>query len=369
MARTPDQLGVTAPALAAELLGDLPHPGGPLRLEPFPYAFGSPATGGLYRLSGPGWSWFGKLLQHVRHWPVLGAMPPAQAAHFVAHFPWRSELELWDERFVSRFPAGLRAPVLHGLVELPEDRVVVWMEDVAEASPARDLDQLALAALLLGRWNARCADPSLVAGYGRPVGYALRMYAEQAVATRGLALLEDDALWAHPWLRGHGDLREELRRLGAQIPDLLDRLDRHVQTIPHGDASPQNLLVPADGDPAELVVIDVSFRSAHALGFDLGQLMVGLVHADVLPASRLPRIAAAIVPAYVAGLAEEGVDEDQDVVRAAFATSVLLRSGFDGFLYGELASADASSPPSDTFMQRLEMSRFLLEQYDDARRL
>lgn len=155
---------------------------------------------------------------------------------------------------------------------------------------------------------------------------------------------------------------------GARIPDLLDHLDSQTQALPHGDASPQNLLVPAHDDPADLVAIDVSFRSAHALGFDLGQLMIGLVHADVLPASRLPRIAAVIVPAYVSGLADEGIIEDEAVIRESFATSVLLRSGFDGFLYGELASADATSPPSDTFSQRVEMSRFLLEQYDDARR-
>lgn len=35
-------------------------------------------------------------------------------------------------------------------------------------------------------------------------------------------------------------------------------------------------------DPTTFVVIDVSFRSPHALGFGLGQLLVGLVHAGIV---------------------------------------------------------------------------------------
>ena len=266
----------------------------------------------------------------------------------------------------ASLPDGLRSPVLHRLVELPDDKVAVWQEDVVQRAHEWDDDSFARAARLLGRWNARSTHPEALAVSELPPGFALRMYAEQAVPGRGLGPLADADLWSHPWLAADRDLADRLLEVGPRIPELLDHLDSLTQALPHGDASPQNLLVPAADDPAELVAIDVSFRSAHALGFDLGQLMVGLIHADVLPSSRLPSIAAAIVPAYVTGLAEEGVVEDEGVVRDAFATSALLRSGFDGFLYGELASADASSPPSDTFRQRLDMSRFLMDQYDEA---
>ena len=127
---------------------------------------------------------------------------------------------------------------------------------------------------------------------------------------------------------------------------MLDRLDGYVQTIPHGDASPQNLLVPVD-DPETFVVIDVSFRTPHALGFDLGQLLVGLTHAGLVPASRLPEIAADDRPGLPRGLAEEGLTGQDDAVRDAFATSVLLRSGFDGFLStSSAASAPRTATPS-----------------------
>ena len=116
---------------------------------------------------------------------------------------------------------------------------------------------------------------------------------------RGLAPLADDGLWSHPWLVGHADLRAALVRLGQRIAGDLDRLDAMVQCLPHGDASPQNLLVPAPGDPAELVVIDLSFRTPHPLGFDLSQLLVGLTQAGEVPAARLPEIAERILAAYL----------------------------------------------------------------------
>jgi hypothetical protein len=360
MGRTQQQLGTSPPRTPEELLGDLEHPGGPVRLEPFPYAFGSPATGGLYRLVGPDWSWFGKLIQHVRHWPSLQFLPPDVRERFVESFPWRSELELWEEPFLSRLPEGLRAPVLHGLVELGDDRVMVWMEDVDVAATPRDLDEYARAATLLARWNARCSDPELVATNEFPVGYALRMYAREAVAARGIGQLEDDELWAHPWLADHAALRADLRRLAPRIPELLDRLDTFVQTIPHGDASPQNLLIPAD-DPETFVAIDVSFRTPEPLGFDLGQLLVGLVHAGQVPAAMLPAIAERILTAYVDGLAAEGLTGLDDDVRDAFTTSVLLRSGFDSFLFDLIGSDD----PADrhTFDERVALCRFLVDQY------
>ena len=364
-ARTPGQLGQSAPFEPDELLGDLETPGGPLTLEPIDYAFGSPATAGLYRLHGPGWSWFGKVLQHVRHWPGLVFMPPDYGEQFAASFPWRSELELWEHPYRSRLPAGMRAPELHGLVDLGDDRVAVWMEDVTEAPLSYDLDRYARAARLLGRWNARCTDPELMATNPYPVGFALRMYAEDAVPNRGLAPLADDDLWGHPWLAGHADLRATLQRLGGQIPAMLDRLDGYVQTIPHGDASPQNLLVPVD-DPSTFVVIDVSFRTPHALGFDLGQLLVGLTHAGHVPAVLLPRIAEVIVPAYLEGLAAEGVTGQDDAVRDTFATATLLRSGFDSFLYDLLGSDDERD--RHRFDERVALCRFLADHYLDGHR-
>lgn len=336
-------------------LGDRP---GPITVEAVPHAVGSPATHGVYRIRGAGWSLFCKVLHHLRHWPALAMMPPAMAEQFAAEFPWRSELELWHPAVLATLPPGLRAPELHRVIELGDDRIAIWQEDVDQAPAVWDLDRFGRAAHLLGRWNARSTTPEALAVSDFPVNFALRMYAERAVPMRGLAPLADDALWAHPWLIGHADVRTRLIALGPRIPDMLAELDAAPMCLPHGDASPQNLLVPAGDDPAEFVVIDVSFRSPHALGFDLGQLLVGLVHAGERPAADLPAVAARIQASYAEGLAAEGVDGG-DVARQ-FALSVMLRSGFDALLYDLLDSPD----PADrhAFDERLALTRFLLDQ-------
>ncbi len=342
-----------------ELLGDVVPPGD-ATLETVRYDYASPATGGLFRLRGDGWSWFCKVLQHVRHWPLLTTLPAAAAEDFTRMFPWREELELWDPVWLATLPEGLRVPELHAVVDLGDDRAAVWMEDVEQAPAWHDLTTYSRAAHLLGRWNARCADPALLARSPHPPGFALRKYAEHAVPVRGLAPLADDELWSHPWLADHADLRADLRAAGARIPDMLDRLDTRRQAVGHGDATPQNLLVPADA-PDTFVAIDLSFRAPHALGFDLAQLLVGLTQAGDVPAARLPDIAARIVPAYLDGLAAEGITGLDDDVRDGFATSVMLRSGFDSLLLETIG--DDRPGTRHAFDERLVLTRFLLDQH------
>ena len=368
MGRTPDQLGQARPYTLDELVGDagvdglvaqaLGRAGGAAEFQVVAYTFGSPATGGLYRLRGADGTWtlFCKVLQHPKHWPMLSLLPPPARDQFLTEFPWRIELDLWEPRVLDSLPAGLRAPVLHRVVDLGDDRLAVWMEDVVEAGTSWDLDRYRRAAELLGRWNARSRTPELLGSF--PPGYALRMYAQDAVTVRGLMPLGDDALWSHPWLAGHADLRARLLTLGDRIPELLTRLDALPQAMPHGDASPQNLLVPASG-PGAFVVIDVGMRTPHAIGFDLGQLLVGLVHAGVVPASDLPVIADAIVPAYVEGLRAEGDGTTPEQVAEGFALSALLRSGFDAFLYDLVA--DPTPEHEHTFAERVALSRFLTD--------
>ncbi|QIK65735.1 hypothetical protein G7072_04710 [Nocardioides sp. HDW12B] len=346
------------------------HRSGSAEVSVVSHSLGAPATHGVYRVTGRtegggAWSMFCKVIQHPRHWEGLAQMPPDLAREFADTFPWRTELELWDPRVQASLPDSLRSPALHELIELEEDRIAVWQEDVAlvpgDIGAVFDLDRYDRAAYLLGRWNARSTTPEVLGVTDLPVGMALRMYAEKAVPMRGLAPLTDDALWAHPWLADHGYLRATLGRLGERIADDLVRLDAMVQCLPHGDASPQNLLLPAAGDPAELVVIDLSFRTPHALGFDLSQLLVGLTQAGEVPAAQLPEIARRILAAYLRGLHDEGVADQDAAVHDSFVTVSLLRSGFDSLLYELLGSEDPGA--RHAFDERIALTRFLVEQY------
>lgn len=372
MAATPADLLATSPDDAPEALAALVHDAlgvridGAVEVTAVDYVHDAPATGGLYRIAGrtetgEGWSVFCKVLQHVRHWPQLALLPAELRDALVEQLPWRSELQLWDADQLATFPVGLRAPRLFRLVDLGDDRLAAWQEEVPHERNGWDLDRFARAGRLLGRWNARSTTPRALAVLGGfPPGYALRMYVENAVIHRGLRVLADDELWSHPQLAGHGDLRHDLLGLGARIPELLDSLDAMVQCAPHGDACPQNLLCALDS-PDTLVVIDLSFRSSHALGFDLGQLLVGLVHAGARRASTLPETAQLIAREYVAGLEDEGISGRADAAARGFATSALLRSGFDSFRYDLIG--DPSEAARRTFAERVELARFLLDQY------
>jgi hypothetical protein len=360
----PDAANEAASRLAAEALGIPPcEVSADLRLDQVAYPFGSPATGGLARLvgsrtDGTPWSLFCKVLQHVRHWPMLGLLPPHVVGFFLETFPWRQELELWDDVTQASLPTGLRSPQLHRILDLGDERLVVWMEDVAETSTPWDLSTYARAAHLLGRWNARSSAPEVLAASPAPVNVGIAMYAENAVRDRGLVPLADDDLWSHPWLSAHADLRTRLQALAGEMPGILERTGGMTVAIPHGDASPQNLLRPK-GCPETFVAIDVSFRAPHALGFDLGQLLVGAAHASLIPMSELPAIADAILPAYVEGVRAEGVDADTDDIAYAFAGYLLIRSGFDGFLYTLLGHELDDVAARQAFDDRVDLARFI----------
>ena len=75
----------------------------------------------------------------------------------------------------------------------------------------------------------------------------------------------------------------------------------------HGDATPHNLLVPRDR-PDELVVIDWAMGTTAPAGEELGQLLIGGAHEGDLDDGDLVALRDVVVPAYVAGLADEGLD-------------------------------------------------------------
>jgi hypothetical protein len=332
---------------------------------PVAYQPGSPATGALLRVSGTTgdgepWSLFLKVLHHPRHWPRIGDVPAEVRQQFLDQFPWRMELVAWAPGFTDRLPAGMRVPRLYRLAELGDDRLAVWMEDVRVLDGAWDPPRFARAAHALGGLAARRAAPELLAACGLPVGWGLRSYHRSRVEFV-LPLLDRDELWAHPLLAGavDGRLRDDLRALGARVPELLDRMDGLSQALPHGDASPQNLLVPAD-DPDTFVAIDVSFQSPQAVGFDLGQLLVGLTHAGELPAAALPAIHRRLVPAFTAGLRAAGGRATAEEVAFGYVASLVVRAGFTSLPFERLGEPPTPALAA-TFRERAALIRVIAD--------
>ncbi len=113
-----------------------------------------------------------------------------------------------------------------------------------------------------------------------------------------------NGVWHHPVLQAalgqaaDPALPADMVALGERLPQLLDMLDELPQTYAHGDASPQNLLLPED-EPGTIAVIDWGFGTLLPVGFDLGQLLVGLAHARDTDLSQLPAIDAEMPDAIV----------------------------------------------------------------------
>ncbi len=362
-----DVLGPATPSeqFLRELIGEILTPAATAlpsvtvtRAEPVPYDFGSPATGALVRLRGTAdgteWSVFVKVLQNPRHWRLIDRMPPPARAAFIAEFPWRAELAAWDPALTERLPDGLRVPKLYRLVDLGPDRIAVWMEDIdADPSPWSP-SRFARAAELLGELAGNRSDPALWAGSGRPPSYGLQRYAGGPART-AIRIIADHATWRHPVLAAHADLRGDLLELADRVPALLDLACSAPQALPHGDASPQNLLIPR-GEPDTFVAIDIAFQTPHAIGFDLAQLLVGLAHAGQLPATALPAIDAGLVPSFEAGIRKSPRPAAARDIETGYLTALALRSGFTSLPLHELDTAEPA-----LIDERCALTRFILD--------
>lgn len=334
-------------------------------VEEVDYPFASPATAGLFRVRGTTgedrpWSLFAKVLQHPRHWAGIDQVPAALREDFQANFPWRGELVAWEPAFVAALPPGLRVPVLHRVVELGEDRLVLWMEDVDIDPGPWDPPRFSRAGHLLGGLAARRCDAPALAASGVPAGLGLRRYVDGRVLPL-LELLERDEFWAHPLIAAAVDarLRRDLAELARRLPAVLGRLDRCPQSLPHGDASPQNLLPVRDGS-GTLVAIDTAFQCPQAIGFDLGQLLIGLVHAGELSAASLESHDPLIIDAFARGLAEGGADVPDTEVVYGHHGSLLARAGFTSFPLEHLG--DPPTPAlEELFAQRAALTRYIAD--------
>lgn len=326
------------------------------------YHFGSPSSGGLVTVSGDwaeggSWSVFVKILQHLRHWPILPMIPPHVAREMLEFYPWREELELWRPALVERLPAGIRVPHLYDTVDLGDDRLSVWMEKVDLDPSPWTIDTYSRAARLLGEHNARMCDEEVVSACSRPDDFALAKWASHGLIPR-MGAFEDPEPWQHPVLAEHSHLRARALAAAGLVDDVLQRLKPMRHGMPHGDCSPQNLLVPRSSD--EFVMIDISFQAPAPPGTDLAQLVVGLAHAGQVGAEQLPAIEQTVLAAYAEGFRSTGLDLVDADLLTTYAGTLLLRSGFTSLPWEWLEDPTRA----DELRGRLQLTEFILDTAD-----
>jgi hypothetical protein len=348
-----------------------------VRVEPVDYAIGTPTTEALLRLHGTArlaggesadWSCFVKRVQSARWWKGLDLVAEPLRVDFIEKLPWRLELAVHTTGLAAQLPDGLRLATAYRIDEYDDDRATLWMENVVEAPGSWDSDRFERAAYLLGRLSARrqphLVEPILPRPGSTLPGTALRYYFMGRVQRWALPALADLDTWREPLLAaavratGEQSLRADLLELGERLPAVLDALDSLPQTYQHGDASPQNLLVPA-GEPERFVAIDWGFDCPQAVGFDLGQLLVGLAHAGELEPEDLPAVHSVIVRAFTDGLHCEGLVVPQETVLCGYLGSMLARAAFTT-LPLEVLGAPGTEQLAQLFDRRVRLTRVLL---------
>ena len=324
------------------------------------YPHESPATEGLARLGGDGWSAFVKVVRSFRHWPRWAQLPQGARDILGDATVWRHEVGLYTSDLGAVLPAGMRLPGLYGVVDLGDDRMMLVLEDVDVDPSPWDRKRYARAARLLGQLHVR-----MTAGEGlprrsteRPAELVNMMYTSRLVPV-ALPALSADATWQHTLLAGETELRADLAELARRLPELVEVASRLPQLQGHGDASPHNLLVPKQ-QPDSFVVIDWAMAGLAAAGDDLGQLLIGHAHDGVLAATDLPALHELLVHAYREGLADEEFRLDEDVVRAGMDTGLAVRSAFTALPLERLGEP-ITDDLRNVFAGRIELTRYLVD--------
>lgn len=361
-------------ALAETASGTL-MPDPRVNATPLGYDQGSPVTAGLWRVEvtsqGPGCTFFVKLVRHTRLWPGLRWLPDdAARAEFIGYYPWQYELDIHQSGIGAILPDGMRTPQLHHVSRPDADHLSLWWEFIHERAGTWTLADYRLAARLLGQLAARRRAGAQVnealPAIARNSGSALRFYTSRRVFGGMLPILQSGQVWQHPvlaealQLTGEQQLPADMAALGARLPQVLDMLDDLPQTHAHGDASPRNLLLPADA-PGTIVVIDWGFGTLLPVGFDLGQLLVGLAHAGQADPAAIPAIDAQIFPAYLDGLAAEDYKADPAQVRAGYLGSLAARSALCAIPFETLENAVPDEHTAAMFAGRIKLTRLILD--------
>lgn len=345
-----------------------------VRVTAVDYPTSTIATAGLHRVGGtarlPGgdrreYSVFVKQLRSARLWPMIEAIPEEFRQAFIEEFPWRLEIDAFGSPLVHLMPAGLRMARLYDVVEIDAERAAIWMEDVrVDTSTAWTAADYARAARLLGELAGRrpiTSDAFLgPPGKQRIPGYALKMYAGSRIRNQSIPAIHDRRNWDARGLGAdtYDELRPRLLDAASCLDQMLARLDELPQAYAHGDASPHNLLIPID-EPDSLVAIDWGFSSPEAIGFDLGQLLLGLANSDELDATELSTLEPIVVAAYTTGLQAVGFEAAPEQVREGYALSVAVRSMFTALGLDEGPADEHWTPEHQE--NRIQMTRYLLD--------
>ncbi|RYC13189.1 phosphotransferase [Nocardioides zhouii] len=282
-------------------------------------------------------TFFVKRVHHWRHSPAFAFVPPEMGDWARSAVPWRAEVLLYGSDLADRLPAGLSVPRALRVDDRPDETAVLWLEVVEHSTEPWDRTTYVEAAGLLGRLSggARVAEVADI----DPLPWHIQYFVQGRIAQTVLPGLFDDATWQHELVAPHfSSMRAELTAVANHLDPLAEEFAAMPHRAAHGDACPNNLLRRTSGEGFTL--IDYGFWRLQPVGFDLSQLVVGDIQIGRRDADDLPELAEACLTAYAAGLAAEGLDVPDAVLRRGHAVSLMLFNGLPSLPLELLAEAE-----------------------------
>ncbi|MDP9245714.1 MAG: hypothetical protein M3O64_03595 [Chloroflexota bacterium] len=338
---------------------------------PFSYQVTNALSAGIFRLSGTAsdgsdWSVILKVLQPA--YDVLLARFPAESrAELEDAYLWDREVRAYESGLFERLPHGFAAPRALA-IDRRSDGSWLWLEDLGVGDARWDIGRYALAARHLGRFNG--AFPAGVFDAAWLTRTWLSTWLLTGFGSRAQLVLDNDAIWAHPYVRAGfaSDARDRLRRVWPGRAAVLARLLARPQTLCHLDAFRKNLF----DRNGETVAIDWSYVGIAPVGVEVGHLVMGSV-AFAEHGHDTPALAAAALDAYLDGLRESGWQGDELAVREGYALSAIRWVFMLGWLGAVLDPAWqarmeqwAGQPLADQVAEAGARTTYLLDLIDGA---
>src|SRR3954468_5681377 len=262
-------------------------------------------TGGVYRVTGDGFSLVVKVVRHgtgATRDGLWGADADETGRNY-----WKLEWLAFDSGLLAALPGRLRAPRTLLTTEPAPDECWVWMEDVVgRTGSSMRLGHFPVIAHALGTtqgsYAAGATELPQEAWLSRDW---LRGWVD--TCARFLDVVDDDTRWADPLLDAVRPLGSRVAALWKARHALLAVTAAAPATVTHWDFWPANLYV-NDGD---VVAIDWSQIGIGGVTHDLDQLTLDTVWMLVRPDEDLDVLEAQVLPPYLIGLREAGLDVDE----------------------------------------------------------
>jgi hypothetical protein len=277
-------------------------------------------TGGVYRVTGDGFSLVVKVVRHGEDATPDGLWGSgADPGH---RNYWKREWLAFDSGLLASLPGGLRAPRRLLTTEHGEAECWVWMEDVrGRHGRSLLLDDYGSIAEALGSTQGAYASG------GAPLPddeWLSRSWLRSwvTICSPLVEVLDDDGRWAAERLVVLRGMRSRILALWDQRERLLAISESAPATLTHWDFWPSNVYV---ANTADCVAIDWSQVGIGAVAQDLDQLTLDTLWQQVRPDESIDRLEKLVLDGYLRGLGASHLDVGAAELRRWYAASAAVR--------------------------------------------